>query len=91
MNITLKINIPKIKSPHEIALDLMREIRDYYKNEGLEEFVRNLCTPNPCEIKSQKERLTPIEFTSIPPLILTVPKKSLSWSENLCNYTDKSK
>ena len=91
MNITLKINIPKIKTPHEIALELMREIRNYYKEEGLEEFVRNLCTPSPREIKSHQKTLSPKEFTSIPPLILTVPKKSLSWSDNLCNYTDKSK
>ena len=69
---TLRITIPKIKTPHEVALELMREIRKSYVKEGLEDFVRNLSTPIP---------KTPKENTS-----KANPKKNLSWSDNLCLY-----
>ena len=74
---TLKITIPKIKTPHEIALELMREIRESYAKEGLEDFVRNLCTPSPKTPKENAIKSNPI---------IPIPKKTLSWSDNLCLY-----
>jgi hypothetical protein len=79
----LSISIPIEENPFDKAIKLMREVRENLKNEGL--CVAHLKTP---EIPiSPKETIngnnSPIEMSASVPKNVVVPKRTLSWRDNL--------